>query len=725
MINIDNSEKLYEILESSGTNPNQCPPEVTYQMLEKELMCADLENADPTYSIDELWKIYYYNHKGSDNIFGFTSIHNNNNSKLLETIVENPIEEPIGASLEESIRQSLSQTSRNKSKSRQSTNTKKNVRKSSVNTRGSKTTRKSNRGNVRGSVSSSRRNNPYIKIRGGGKLYDANKAGYCDTLNKSIPSKKRWYNRSRQPAEVLRDFTPHWPILQGNNNTRQHTVTKLKTVNGTNLYVYGTSLPMKTYFQYKNPDVKSYHLVNNLLFYRYVKGVSRLIDLHGCNMNWDLISISNNTWTPFKPSGCDGLNEKRIWRRITRSDIYENNTKKDDDVYSRYSSFYWIDMSAGFFDTYHDIIDLSFDDPKLKSLIHCKAGFGRTGTVLLLIICKYYFNTPDKIREFQRIFDFPPNDRANRKRYALDAIEKLYDLLESHVEIDLINKRNEPCLRPEIVETINSEIMLFDTNWILYELFRGFYNVGIGFRRNPRDVLSSTRPNLPVIDLSLTELNVLITRINYILYFVASYNNIERVNLYELYSPYRLRLMIQRDGYTNEDVLAIPLLQPVNVAVGSFTKNSSDMYNYIQGSSNFPTIGMSTPRYKSQPPNTNTNIGNMSATERATAERIRKALQHRDMKNKQLVALQAIEEEEKRELERERQLSRQQRLDTTALGNQQKTPFVNPRDIIDRANTVTTTKADKFRTQPSIINPTQRQGRITEQDKKGLTDVSF
>jgi protein-tyrosine phosphatase len=718
MINIENSLKLYEILESSGTNPNQCPPEVTYSMLEKELMCADLENADPKYSIDELWKIYYYNHKGSDNIFGFTSLHNTN-SQPLETIVETPIEEPIGSSLEESIRNSLSQKSRSKTKSRQPTSKSiVNTRKSSVGNRKSRTTRKSNRNSVRGSVSS-RRNNPYIKILGGGKLYDANKAGYCDTLNKSIPSKKKWYNRSRQHIEELRDFTPHWPILQGNNNTRQHTITKLKTVNGTNLYVYGTSLPMNTYFQYKNPDIKSYQFVNNLLFYRYVKGVSRLIDLHGCNMNWNLISIpGNDAWKAFKPSGCDGLNEKRIWRRITRSDIYENNTKKDDDVYSRYSSFYWIDMSAGYFDTYHDIIDLSFDDPKLKSLIHCKAGFGRTGTVLLLIICKYYFNTPDKIREFQDIFDFPPNDRANRKMYALNAIRKLYNLLESHIEIDLINKRSEPCLRSELVEIINSEIMLFDTNWILYELFRGFYDVGIGFRRNPKDVLNTYRPNQPVIDLSITELNVLITRINYILYFVASYHNIESVNLYELYSPYGLRRILQRDRYTNENVLSIPLLQPVNVMVGPFAKNSSEMYTYLQGSSNFKTTAMRIPIYKSQPPNT----GNMSAMEVATQQRIRDTLEKRRIENERRAALQAIEEEEKIELERERQLSRQSQLDA-------KTPFVNPHDIIERAKTFTKTKADKFRTQPSIINPIQQprptQGKITEQDTKGLTNVSF
>jgi protein tyrosine phosphatase len=734
MINIDNSLKLYEILESSNINPNQCPPEVTYQMLEKELMCADLENADPKYSIDELWKIYYYNHKSSDNIFGFTSLPNI--SQPLETIAESPIEEPIGTSLEQSIEKRLSQISRRKSTLRQPS-TGKNAKKYNIsinnNNKGNRntTTRKTHRNSVRGSVKSSVRGsvtrrlskNPYLHTRGGGNLYDANKASYCKKLNSSIPSKKKWYGSKRQPIEKLIDFRPHWPILMGNNNTRQHTVTKLKPVNGTNLYVYGTSLPMNSNITYNDPNMTVFQYVNNLLFYRYVKGVSRLIDLHGCNMNWDLITINGNvSWTPFKPRDCDGLNEKRIWRRITRSDIYENNVKKDDDVYSRYSSFYWLDMTAGYFNTYHDIMKLSFDDPKLKSIVHCKAGFGRTGTVLLLIICKYYFNTPDKIREFQRIFDFNIS-RANRKEYALRAIHKLYDLLESHIEIDLIDKRKEPCLRTELVEAINSETALFDTNWILYELFRGFYDVGIGFRRDPKYVLDSTRPNLPVIDLSLTELNVLITRINYILYFVASYHNIGSVNLYELYSPYGLRRTLQQDRYINDNVLAIPLLQPVNVMVAPFTENVSEMYTDLQRSRNFTTTGLRLPNYKTQQPN----AGNMSATERATQERIRATLEQRRIENERRAALQAIEAEEREALERERRLSRQPALDQNALSNRPTTPATNPHDIIEKARGFTKTKADKFRTQPPQRNPSLRTpvNRITEEDTKDLTDVSI
>jgi hypothetical protein len=716
MINIENSLKLYEILESSGINPNQCPPEVTYQMLEKELMCADLENADPKYSIDELWTIYYYNHKGSDNIFGFTTIHNTN-SQPLETIVESSIEEPIGTSLEESIEQRLSQISRGKSKRRQTTTKKEkgynyNIsinNNGSRNTRSKTNTRKSHRGSVRGSVT--RRNNPYIKTRGGGKLYDTNKANYCDTLNKSIPSKKKWY-RSNFQNEDLRDFTPHWPIIYGDVNERLHTLTKLKKVNGTNLYVYGTSHPMNTYIEYKHPDIKSFQAVNNMLFYRYVKGISRIIDLHGCSMNWDLIEMPNHTSPqPYRPSGCKNSNEKRLWRRITRSDIYENNTKKDDDVYSRFSSFYWIDMSAGFFDTYHDIMKFSFDDPKIKSIVHCKAGFGRTGTVLLMIICKYYFNTPDKIEEFKRIFDFPPNDTANKKRNALIAVNKLYKLLESHVELDLVDRRKEPCLRTELVDAINIEIRMFDKNWILHELFRGFYDFGHGFRLPPKDAERTYRRNQTVTELSLTNLNVLITRINYILYFIASYHKIESVNLYELYSPYSLRT-IQRDIYTNENVLSIPCLKPRNVMVGPFTENTSDMFHYLKGSQSFTSIGLTQPPYKMLP----SNSGNMGARELATQQRIRDTLEKRRKHNEALIALRTIEEEEKEALKQE------ERLYPT-------TPFINPRDIINVANNFKATKADKFRTQPSLRNPTpqtrQNTNRITKEDKVDLTDVSF
>jgi uncharacterized protein YaiL (DUF2058 family) len=144
--------------------------------------------------------------------------------------------------------------------------------------------------------------------------------------------------------------------------------------------------------------------------------------------------------------------------------------------------------------------------------------------------------------------------------------------------------------------------------------------------------------------------------------------------------------------------------------VGPFAKNSSEMYTYLQGSRNFKTTAMRIPIYKSQP----SNIGNMSSMEVATQQRIRDTLDKRRIKNERHTALQAIEEEEKIELERERQLSHQRRLDA-------KTPIVNPHDIIERANTFTNPEADKFITQ----QPRPTQGKITDQDKKGLTVVSF
>ena len=195
-----------------------------------------------------------------------------------------------------------------------------------------------------------------------------------------------------------------------------------------------------------------------------------------------------------------------------------------------------------------------------------------------------------------------------------------------------------------------------------------------------------------------------------------------------MYSLYGLRRTLQQYRYINEDVLAIPLLQPVNVMVAPFTENVSEMYTDLQRSRNFTTTGLRLPNYRTQQPST----GNMSATEEITQRRIRETLEKRRIENERRAALQAIEAEEREALEREalereRRLSRQPALDQNALSNRPTTPATNPHDIIEKARGFTKTKADKFRTQPPQRNPSLRTpvNRITEEDTRDMTDVSI
>jgi hypothetical protein len=177
--------------------------------------------------------------------------------------------------------------------------------------------------------------------------------------------------------------------------------------------------------------------------------------------------------------------------------------------------FYWVDMSAGFFSVYNSLANIDFGDISNSSIIHCLAGFGRTGTVLMLIICiNYYKDFPSKYEE-----DFltrEPNDPDNGKT-SNRIIRKLKWLFYQYVEVD-----QEIPIDPEIPinditrDRLKRAITSFDATTIQEEIFTNFY------RRRSRNN-----------QVNYTNLNVLVTRINYILYFTAKACGLDRVVLYE------------------------------------------------------------------------------------------------------------------------------------------------------------------------------------------------
>ena len=76
MSNCENSNLLFEKLFLSDSTIDECPPEVTRDMLLHELMCGDLQAAGKEImgDINKLWGLFYYINRGSNNEFGFTFV---------------------------------------------------------------------------------------------------------------------------------------------------------------------------------------------------------------------------------------------------------------------------------------------------------------------------------------------------------------------------------------------------------------------------------------------------------------------------------------------------------------------------------------------------------------------------------------------------------------------------------------------------------------------------
>jgi hypothetical protein len=292
---------------------------------------------------------------------------------------------------------------------------------------------------------------------------------------------------------------PHW-------SSGYSTIVKITDINNKPIYVRGTSLP--------DPDKPSLiatdcnrenFCTNTLNFYRYIKNIPNLISLQGCDLDW--------TGYQYKPKYCDDLNEKATWNRICNEYAELTNPTQMRNDYMK--EFYWVDMSAGFFSVYNSLSDIDFTDISNSSIIHCLAGFGRTGTVLMLIICiNYYKEHPG---EYEADFLRHEENDLDHSKTSNRIIRKLKWLFHQYIRVD-----QEIPIDPDIPisdvakDRLKLALISFDVNKIVDELFTNFYRRGSRNRQ-----------------VNYTSLNVLVTRINYILYFTARACGLDRVILYE------------------------------------------------------------------------------------------------------------------------------------------------------------------------------------------------
>jgi hypothetical protein len=341
-------------------------------------------------------------------------------------------------------------------------------------------------------------------------------------------SKSKTYNHTRSPTPYTKHTRNNgrsrtYSVLVGGENPMRKqmvieglnngiypewsrglsTIVKISKINNKDIYARGTSLPTPNE-PLPSGSVMSQdqYCTNTLNFYRYVKNIPNLISLQGCDLDW--------TGYKYTPKYCDNLEEKANWNKICNE--YDNNTNPRTD---HIKEFYWVDMSAGFFSVYNSLSDIDFTDSSNSSIIHCLAGFGRTGTVLMLILCiNHYKEFPDN---YETDFLIPESNDPDNSKTSNRIIRKLKWLFRQYLEVDQeipidpaipINDRTK--------DTLKRTIFSFSIDKIFDELFTNFYRRGARNRQ-----------------VNYTSLNVLVTRINYILYFTAKACNQTSVILYE------------------------------------------------------------------------------------------------------------------------------------------------------------------------------------------------
>ena len=295
------------------------------------------------------------------------------------------------------------------------------------------------------------------------------------------------------------------------------TLLKLEDVAGTKLFLNGSSIPKDDEDECRD----------TFLYYKYIKGINKIISLQGCNLNW----TRGDGTTVREPRDC-GNKELEIWETICRE--YNTNTdKRGRQVITRYpcdyGEYHWVDMSGGYFDVYDKISQLEFTNSYFHTLIHCLGGLGRTGTTLLLIICKYYYRDPVNKALFNEHFGMNESDSIVEKRAQSNRImvHLENEIFSKHIFVDgsvpdefIENENSSMILSDKVRDKIKRDVVVFSpVEKMKEEIFTYFYK-------------RLSRGN----QISITGINTFITRINNIIYFTAKINNIDgNITLYNLY----------------------------------------------------------------------------------------------------------------------------------------------------------------------------------------------
>lgn len=466
----------------------ELPTGITKEMLYKELKCMDLTSYYEIVSAEYLWKQYVYIHTSFNNEFGFTQLPNKVISQQKKDLFKfNNNTSSLNYSKYPKQSNKMAHTSR-----RRSTTIKRS--------------------------SSKRKRKSYSGIS-----YFVGKAkSTSKSKGKSVTRKQRGgfngnsQNLQRVITNINRDILPRW-------HGRYTKFVKIKDINNQKIYLHASSLPMpnNNNFETELAILRSQYCSNLLNFYRFVMDIPKIISLQGCDLDW---SFSPSGYIP---ESCRGVNELTIWNETcsrynepttdtTLTTIPNDETETTEiisDPRSNMMEFYWVDMHPGYFSVYDNLSKIDFTKKINNSVIHCLAGFGRTGVAILLIICVNYYRVNRK--RFNS--DFFVNSRKPNDFKSSSIVNKLKSLLEDFIEIDTDIPDNLG-IHPSSIADIKSNISSFNLSHISNEVFLYNFNDNYGYH------------------ISYTDVNVFITRVNYIIYFTTLRNNIKQFPLFSLKS---------------------------------------------------------------------------------------------------------------------------------------------------------------------------------------------
>jgi hypothetical protein len=483
----------------------ELPSGITKEMLYQELKCMDLTTYYEKVSVEYLWKQYVYIHSSFNNKFGFTQLPkefiSQEERNLLKFSNNTTLVHYVKYSKQENKR---AQTSRRRSTTAKRSSSRKKQKSYSNISYVIRNTKIKSRGRSR-SNSVTRKRPVLIHQRGGFNGNYQNLQKVITDINQSeLP---KWYS----------SFT---------------SFIKIKDINNHPIYLHASSLPMPNEPRYVSSKRNCSNLLN---FYRFVMDIPKIISLQGCDLDWSFLP------TGYIPESCQGVNELINWNETcsrydeptVETSLTPEIAESISDPRSNMMEFHWIDMHAGFFNVYDNLSKIDFTNKANNSVIHCLAGYGRTGVAILLIICVNYY----RANRSRFNSDFFVNSKKPNDFKSTSIVRKLKSLLKDFIEFDTDIPDNLG-ISPSMMREIKNSITRFDITKISNEVFLHNFYDNYGFH------------------ISYTAVNVFITRVNYIIYFTTLRNNIKQFPLFSLKSAsYFINNIINSDNELFEHIL--------------------------------------------------------------------------------------------------------------------------------------------------------------------------